>query len=137
LASPRFGSRASSSGSTAGSSRTRRRVTAHCGGSDATVWTSGSILQVQDILGLAQDCRELAAGKASRAELNPLEPGLRILLETDDRVGPIMARVEITPDHLAQEHRFAFEIDPSSLPGLIEACDRILEEYPVRGVRKP
>jgi hypothetical protein len=42
-------------------------------------------------------------------------------------------RVQITPDHMTQEHRMDFEIDQSYIPSLIAQCRAIIEEYPIRG----
>jgi hypothetical protein len=42
-------------------------------------------------------------------------------------------RVEITPDHMTQEHNFQFEVDQSYLPSLIESCRKVLAKYPIKG----
>jgi hypothetical protein len=41
-------------------------------------------------------------------------------------------RVEITPDHMTQVHRFVDTIDQSYLPEVLRACERLLGQYPVR-----
>jgi hypothetical protein len=110
------------------------RVTAHCGASGASVWAQGAILMVTDIAGFADRCTAMSRGKASSATLDPLEPELRISLETSDRLGHLRAQVEITPDHLSQLHRMEFEIDQSYLADIIKQCSAIVHEYPIRGV---
>ncbi len=66
------------------------------------------------------------------ANLGGLEPELRVELKMESR-GHVWVRVEITPDHLAQEHMFQFEVDQSYLKRLIEDCRKVLATYPVRG----
>ncbi|MBX3279888.1 MAG: hypothetical protein KF868_17945 [Acidobacteria bacterium] len=114
------------------------RVTAHCGASGASVWAQGAILMVTDIAGFGDECRAMLSGEIKLAALDPLEPELKVLLETADRLGHVRAQVEITPDHLAQAHRFEFEVDQSYLPGIIRQCSEIVQKYPIRGhqVRK-
>lgn len=105
------------------------RATVHCGASGASVWAQGSILQVADLTCFGEECARLSSGEAASATLEPVEPELSIKIETTDRLGHLRLRVEITPDHLNQSHSFQFEIDQSHLPGIIDACDRIGEEF--------
>ncbi|MCB7129770.1 MAG: hypothetical protein J3T61_09565 [Candidatus Brocadiales bacterium] len=111
------------------------RVTAHCGSSGASVFVGGSILQVTDILFWGQQSALLLEGKADKAALDTLEPELSAVIDSPDSLGHLRLRVEITPDHIQQEHVFDFEIDQSYLPGLIRQCEQIEREYPVRGVQ--
>ncbi len=111
------------------------RVTAHCGASGASVWTQGAVLMVSDIAGFGDECAAMLAGDSKSAALEPLEPELKVSLEAADRLGHIRAQVEITPNHLAQAHRFEFEVDQSYLPSIIKQCSEIVQEYPSRGPR--
>jgi len=108
------------------------RVTAHCGESGASVWAQGAILMVTDIARFGGQCAAMVRGSSSSAALDPLEPELRVSLETSDRLGHVRAQVEITPDHLSQSHRIGFEVDQSSLPDIIKQCSAIVQEYPIR-----
>ena len=108
------------------------RVTAHCGGTGASVFVAGSIIQVPDILHWGRQCARLLDGEAKAAALDPLEPALSAIIDSADRHGHFRLLVEITPDHLRQKHVFEFEIDQSHLPGLIRQCDSIACEYPPR-----
>jgi hypothetical protein len=108
------------------------RVTAHCGASGASVWAQGAILMVTDIARFGDRCAAMLGGTAATAALDPFEPDLKVLIEISDGLGHIRARVEITPDHLMQAHRFAFEIDRSFLPSIIRQCSTIVEKYPIR-----
>lgn len=109
------------------------RITAHCGGSGASVWIQGSVLMVTDIEHFARQCEELYNGASASATLEPYEPELRIVLESTDRLGHLRANVEVTPDHLSQSHRLEFDIDQSYLPAIISDCTAITRTYPVRG----
>jgi len=109
------------------------RVTAHCGHAGASVWATGSILQVMDIARWASQCEELANGSAQLASLEPLEPELRVDLKRMDSLGHLQMMVQITPNHLRQEHVFRFEIDVSYLQGIVTQCRAIERSYPIRG----
>ena len=110
------------------------RVTAHCGASGASVWAQGAILMVTDIAGFGDQCAALLRGTSNTAALDPLEPELKVSLQALDRLGHVLAKVEITPDHLVQWHQMVFEIDQSSLPDIIKQCLAIVQEYPTRGL---
>ena len=107
-------------------------VTAHCGLSGASVWAQGAIVMATDIESFGAQCEKLLSGDAPNASLDPIEPGFRVAIEPTDELGHLKARVDITPDHLAQSHTMDFEIDQSYLSGIISQCARILREFPVR-----
>ena len=88
---------------------------------------------VTDLERFRDQCERLLKGEDVTAALDPLEPELRVAVETVDRLGHLRARVEITPDHLAQAHRMEFDLDQTYLPEIIKACTAVLKEYPVRG----
>jgi len=111
----------------------RLRVTTHCGASGASVWAQGAIVMVTDIAGFGEQCEAMLRGDSCSAVIDSLEPELRVLLESADRLGHIRAKVEITPDHLAQFHKMEFDVDQSYLPDIIKQCSAILQEYPIRG----
>jgi hypothetical protein len=90
---------------------------------------------VTDIAGFGGKCAAMLSGDTKSAALDPLEPELKVSLEVADGVDHIRAQVEITPDHLAQAHQFAFEVDQSYLPGIIRQCWAIVQENPIRGQR--
>lgn len=113
------------------------RVTAHCGGSGASVWAQGSILMAPDIRDFGLGCERIRRGESSTAALEPIEPYLKLSLEVVDGVGHLRLRVDITADYMTQSHRFDFEVDQTFLPMISSQCAAILREYPVRGVRAP
>ncbi len=110
------------------------RVTAHCGALGASVWVQGSILMVTDIAGFGEQCHALLRGEPNSAALDPFEPELAVLLETAGDLGHVHVQVEITPDPLAQFHRFEFNIDQSYLSDLVKQCSAIVQKYPIRGL---
>lgn len=107
-------------------------VTAHCGSHGADVWTSGAILHVPDVARWLDSLEWMNKSLSGKADLVSLEPELVVELEMVSP-GKISMWVEITPDHITQEHKFQFEIDQSYLAGLMESCRRVLSKYPVRG----
>jgi len=108
-------------------------VTAHCGGAWSSVWATGPILQVMDIVSWASQCEELAEGTTHSASLDPLEPNLSVVLTRMDTLGHLEMTVQITPDHLEQDHAFRIEIDLSYLKDLVSQCRSIEKDYPIRG----
>lgn len=107
-------------------------VTAHCGTRGADVWASGALLHAPDIARWLVALEEMNQSLSGEANLSSLEPELRVELSMKE-LGQISMRVEITPDHLTQEHHLQFEINQSSLPGLIESCRKVLAKYPIKG----
>ena len=107
-------------------------VTAHCGSHGADVWTGGAILHVPDIARWLAALEEMNQSLSGEANLVSLEPELCVELNVKE-LGQISVRVEITPDHMTQEHNFQFEIDQSYLAGLIESCRKVLAKYSIRG----
>jgi len=109
------------------------RVTAHCGASGASIWVSGAILMVTDLLGFAQQCDGLGGGRNEEAQLRPLEPELRVVIRPSDTLGHFTMCVHITPDHLKQKHSLEFEIDQTYLAEIVRQCRAITAAYPARG----
>lgn len=98
----------------------------------AVVWASGAILTTMDLATWRDGCSKLYKGEVDLATLNPLEPELEVAICKVDAVGHLELRIDITPDHLSQNHTFRIEIDQSYLPGLIRELDAILVKFPVR-----
>jgi hypothetical protein len=48
-------------------------------------------------------------------------------------LGHIKVTVKITPDHMAQWHKFQFEVDQTFLHPLTRDCKRLLAAFPIRG----
>jgi hypothetical protein len=107
-------------------------ITAHCGASGASVWVNGSIVHLREIAHLLTGVEALYSSLEGVAELPCMEPELSFLLEGTGS-GHINMTVKISPDNLAHEHKFIFEIDQSHLPELIKECKGVLRRYPIKG----
>jgi hypothetical protein len=107
-------------------------ITAKCTSEGAVVWVSGNIIHLPDIEHLKSSCEHLYKNLKGKAELPCIEPNLSVEFRADT-LGQISMIVNITPDHLNQDHKFNFEIDQSYLPNLISSCKRILSKYPIKG----
>lgn len=104
-------------------------ITAHCGGKGASVWVSGPIVMLSELLGWASQCEALYSGSVIQAALQPIEPGLQVTINPTDKLGHLVMRVEITADHLDQHHRFDFHIDQSYLPGIVAQCYAVRDRW--------
>jgi hypothetical protein len=111
-------------------------ATAQCAADGATVRVTGSFLSTSDLIGFAQQCEQLYQQLEGQALLEPLEPELRVALRYIDRAGHLEGRVQITPDHMTQQHQFVFTIDQSFLPKLAADCRAILAKFPARQIEK-
>ena len=111
-------------------------ATAHCEAIGASILVQGAIVMVTDIATFGEQCTAIVKGNSGSALLDPHEPELKVSLETVGPLGHIKAQVQISPDHLRQSHHFTFEVDQSYLPGLIQQCDTIVSQYPLRGSEK-
>ncbi len=107
------------------------RVMVQCAADGALVRASGAILHVPELASWLEQLREVYASLSGVAELDCIEPYLNAKIDLKDGRGSMV--VEITPDHLRQQHRFDFEVDQSYLPALISSLERVRRKYPIRG----
>jgi len=91
---------------------------------------------IADIERFRNGVAAMAATLRGEAELIGLEPGLNVKLTMRDGKGHLDGVIEITPDHINQQHRFKVEIDQSYLHALILSCDAILVKFPVTNVSR-
>jgi hypothetical protein len=104
-------------------------ITAHCGGSGASVWVNGSILTLSAIKSWTEGCEAIVRNLSGSAALDGIDPELLATIEISDRLGHLKLIVNITADHLRQQHRFEFELDQSHLPSMIEQCKTVLSQF--------
>jgi hypothetical protein len=104
-------------------------VQAECRAPGSTVTASGPLLTAEDIRRLLAGMEAMQRQEARSAEMSPLEPNLVIGLTGNSR-GRLRIDVRITPDSMAQEHRFFFDADLAYLAGPIEQCREILRRFP-------
>jgi hypothetical protein len=110
------------------------RVTAHCGSGAASVWTGGAIIHLSEVHQWHSELAILRDTLSGEAALKCMEPELSVTLKAGS-LGHISMEVSITPEHLAQEHWFKFEIDQTYLPPLVQQCADVLATYPLKGKR--
>jgi hypothetical protein len=108
-------------------------ITAHAGGLGASVFASGAIMMVNDLVRWSLACDALAISDAKEAMLTSYEPNLKVEVRPLDSLGHFIMVVRITPEHLSQKHEFEFGIDQTELRDLARACRKIAKTYPVRG----
>jgi hypothetical protein len=106
----------------------------HCGAQGAEVTISGTFVRITELLAWANECQLLLERTNDAAEFPTLEPNLTVEMKLDER-GHLETRVEISPDHLTQQHTFLFDLDQSYLPSLISAINKIAARFPERGVQ--
>jgi hypothetical protein len=105
-------------------------VTAHCSGSGANVLVRGAFATSSGFERFADGCDALYRTLSGKAALASDELNLTVTLEATDRTGHLLAVVEITPDHMSQEHRFEFQIDQTYLLPIARQCQVVLGRFP-------
>lgn len=96
----------------------------------AVIYCDGAFLTTMDIEQFRDQLVAMVETLDGMAVLEPLEPNLKLVLSLQSR-GRIEATLELTPDHLTQQHSFVLEADQSYLPALVASCDNILVRFPV------
>lgn len=107
-------------------------VTVHCGAQGSNVWVQGNFIHLSEISQFLSGVENINRDLKGKAELSCMEPHLYLKLEIKS-LGHIEMEVDLTPDHLSQQHKFTFEIDQNYLPSIITSCKKILEQYPIKG----
>jgi hypothetical protein len=97
----------------------------------ARVSCEGSILMIDDFQRFRDEVEILRGRLEGGATLHSLEPNLKVSLQARS-LGHVQVEVEITPDHMDQSHWFAFELDQSYLPSLIDGSDAVIGRFAVR-----
>ena len=107
-------------------------VTAHCGTEGSSVWVSGPIIHLSELHRWLVSCRKMEETLGGEANLECMEPELSVTIKAQG-LGHLAMEVQITPNHLQQEHTFRFEIDQSYLPNFLGGGQTVLSKYPIRG----
>ena len=105
-------------------------VTVHCGAQGAEVWAQGPIIHLSEIANYLKQVESMYKTFNGEAELGWMEPNLSARMKIGKR-GQVSLVVEITPDHLTQQHKFTFDINQSYLPSLIQDLKAILQRFPI------
>jgi len=98
----------------------------------ARVTVYGPILHLPELRTWLGELETLHKNLKGTAELPTMEPNLRVALRAE-ALGRIEAEVELTPNHLSQEHRFSFAVDQSFLPQLCWSIRQVLKDFPIVG----
>ena len=106
-------------------------VTVHCGEKNSDVWISGNIIHLPELDRFLSSVKNIHKNLKGSAEMPCMEPNLSVEITVKDR-RHMKLIVNITPDHLYQEHKFIFDIDQSYLPKLISDCEAALIKYPIK-----
>jgi hypothetical protein len=108
------------------------RVTAYCVYGESRVRVHGSVVHLSEIAGLLHGCETLSESLTGRTGLDCMEQNLKLELVAK-KLGRVAVDIQITPEPMRESHRFRDEIDQTYLPGIITACRRLLEKFPLRG----
>jgi hypothetical protein len=91
------------------------------------------IIHLAELIGRVDACEAINRNLSGKASLECIEPDLHVQMRASP-LGHIAMTVEITPDHLTQQHKFEFEVDQAYLTRLIQDCRKVLGDYPIKGV---
>jgi hypothetical protein len=112
-------------------------VTACCGGAGSRVEVTGQFLHLGELKKWKQDLERFHSTLNGHVELGTVEPTLKVKIEAAGaKTGHLDCVVSLTGDHLAETHRFSFEIDQSYLPPVIGQLAAVLREYPIQDEEK-
>lgn len=109
-------------------------ATAVCSANGASVRVHGAFIRTDEIAAWQSAVETLTVNFQGVAELQCIEPEISVTLKAMS-LGALEMKVQITPDHLNQEHRFTFAIDQSYLTSLASQCARLLQSFPIRSGR--
>jgi hypothetical protein len=107
-------------------------ATAQVEDSGSRVAVYGPILHLPELRTWLDELEAVHKTLAGTAELPTMEPNLRVVLRAVP-LGRLEAEIELTPDHLRQEHRFSVMLDQSFLPQLCWSIRQLLKEFPIVG----
>jgi hypothetical protein len=100
--------------------------------------TAGSCVDViergvhlSDISRFVSDLTTMNNTLRGTAKLNPLEPSFKLELGGDDK-GHINATIDLTPDHVTENHEFIIFMDQTYLGSILSGFRSVLGRYPLR-----
>lgn len=107
-------------------------VTARCIGNGTSIIARGSYLDTLSFHRLRRELTPLYERFEGEATLASAEPNLRVTFKAAGKTGQVKLEIEITPDHLHQQHRFFEMIDQSYLSQIQAGCSGVLRRFPTR-----
>ena len=109
-------------------------ATVRCCAPGAEVLASGPIIRIPEIERWHNEAARMRETLSGKATLGCLEPNLTVELAASS-LGHLLMEVQITSDHMTQQHTFKFDIDQSYLDCMLKQCRAVLGESPIRGER--
>jgi hypothetical protein len=108
-------------------------VTARCEGAGSRVEVSGAFLHLGELKKWKEEIEAFQRTLKGSVALPTIEPTLKVKIDgTPSVVGHFSVEVEITGEHMTEQHRFQFTSDQFYLPGLLTQLALVFREYPVR-----
>lgn len=107
-------------------------VTACCKSEWSQACSKGPIIHLSDFQQWLQELENLNRTCQGEADLSCIEPNLDLKVSLN-KLGSGHLQVQISHDHLAENHEYRFPVDQSYLPGIIDKLKVILKKYPIRG----
>jgi len=108
------------------------RVTAHCSANGSSVWADGPFIHLPELYCWYESSSMLNDSLKGIATLDCMEPELSATIKAES-LGQLTMEVNITPNHLEQEHKYYFELDQSYLASFLSGCKSVLEKFPIKG----
>jgi hypothetical protein len=107
------------------------RVTAYCTCPDAVVRVHGSIVRIDEVVGLLHDCERMNETLKGEAALSCMETQIDVTMKARWN-GGIDVRITLTPDPIKPGHVFDDATDQSRLSAIIAQCQAVIATYPPR-----
>ena len=107
-------------------------VRAEVRSSRSTVSCEGTLLRIEDHQRFLDQLASTHGALAGVARLDSLEPNLKVQVVFRS-LGKAELIIDITPDHLGEQHRFHDGTDQTYLRETIHQIRAVLSEYPVVG----
>lgn len=108
-------------------------VTALCEGNGSRVKVSGSFIHLGELKQWKEALVEFQHKLVGSINLPTMEPTLGIkITTTNSGTGQLDCEIDITGNHISEQHHFVLNIDQSYLSGLLAQLAIVLREYPIR-----
>ena len=91
----------------------------------------GTFIHLPELSGWRKELKRLYRRVHGDAELKCMEPVLNAKVSLDKR-GAGTFTVNITPDHMKEQHQYVFEIDQSYLRSVISQLTSVLKKHSIR-----
>ena len=107
-------------------------ITARYQGQSGVTEIRGPELDTVSFLRFHRELLAMAGALVGEATLESVEPSVKLTVRFSDRLGHLVARLELTPSSWSEGHWFEIGLDQSHLGGLIGQLQKVLDRFPVR-----